>query len=107
MVRMISVPAMRAMAAQYAAASRAFDDLVEVATVSLPTGGGRSPSMQNLEIKLPMPDAERVRAQLERNGATFQWTRRQRDVFYPAPNGWLKLRWEENGRNSLMSYRRR
>ena len=63
--------------------------------------------MQNIEIKTPAPpDREALRRALDALGAAPVWTRRQRDVFFPAPRGYLKLRRVEGEPGELIAYTR-
>jgi adenylate cyclase class IV len=62
--------------------------------------------MQNIEIKTPLPDPAAVRARLAPLGARRTWERRQRDVFFPVPAGYLKLRQVEGQPPELIAYER-
>ncbi len=53
--------------------------------------------MQNVEIKAPVPDPEAMDARVRALGAEPAWTRRQRDVFFVVPAGYLKLRTAGDG----------
>jgi predicted adenylyl cyclase CyaB len=62
--------------------------------------------MQNIEIKTPLPDPADVEARARAAGAAFQWSRRQRDVFFRVPEGYLKLRTAPDGPAELIAYAR-
>jgi adenylate cyclase len=51
-----------------------------------------------------LPDRAAVEARLRHLGARHEWTRRQRDAFFPVPTGWLKLRETDGARAQLISY---
>ena len=61
--------------------------------------------MKNVEIKARCTDPARVRSLLEAAGAHFHGIDRQRDTYFPVPNGRLKLR-EGRIENHLIHYRR-
>lgn len=61
--------------------------------------------MINIEVKSRLPDRAATEARLTETGAVRAWTRRQRDVFFGVPRGWMKLR-EEAGRAELITYLR-
>ncbi|MEM7231944.1 MAG: class IV adenylate cyclase [Planctomycetota bacterium] len=61
--------------------------------------------MQNIEIKTRLPDRDRVEDALKRLDAERVWVRRQRDTFFRAARGWLKLR-ESEGAAELIGYER-
>ena len=60
--------------------------------------------MRNIEIKTPLPDPAATRSRLVPLGAEFTWERRQRDVFFPVPEGYLKLRRVEGEAPELIAY---
>jgi homotetrameric cytidine deaminase len=60
----------------------------------------------NLELKARDPDPARTLARCLALGASDQGTLRQRDVYFVARQGRLKLRSEENGGSELIAYRR-
>jgi predicted adenylyl cyclase CyaB len=62
--------------------------------------------MQNIEIKTPAPDREAVLRALEALGAAAVWIRRQRDIFFHVPAGYLKLRRVEGEPGELIAYTR-
>lgn len=62
--------------------------------------------MQNIEIKTPSPDPESLDRGLAALGADAVWTRRQRDVFFHVPSGYLKLRRVEAEPGELIAYTR-
>lgn len=62
--------------------------------------------MQNLEIKTPIGEPDALLGRLSALGATRQWTRRQRDVFFVVPRGYLKLRVHDPGEAELIAYER-
>ena len=59
---------------------------------------------ENLEAKWQVSDLETVRARAERAGASFQWRRAQRDVFFAVTQGRLKLRVTDEGKAELIAY---
>jgi len=60
--------------------------------------------MRNIELKARCADLAAVEERARRLGARCMWTRRQRDTYFPAPDGRLKLR-EEPGRPAqLIAY---
>ena len=61
--------------------------------------------MRNLEAKFRLPDHRIARARAESIGFVFRAAFEQRDVFFVARAGKLKLR-EEEGRACLIHYRR-
>ena len=60
--------------------------------------------MQNIEIKTSLPDPTGVESRVRAAGAVFQWSHRQRDVFFRVPAGYLKLRTSEGGAGELIAY---
>jgi len=62
--------------------------------------------MRNLEVKARCPDLEAARARAERLGARAAGAFRQRDTFFAAPLGRLKLRVVDDGGAELIAYRR-
>ncbi|MEM7167280.1 MAG: class IV adenylate cyclase [Planctomycetota bacterium] len=62
-------------------------------------------TVQNIEIKCPLPDRDRIAQRLAEIDAEEHWVRTQRDTFFDVPSGWLKIR-EENGRTEVISYQR-
>jgi adenylate cyclase class 2 len=64
--------------------------------------------VQNIEIKTPLADAERIEARLMALGARKMWTRKQTDTFFSTASGsgWLKLRESEGRPPELISYER-
>ncbi len=62
--------------------------------------------MQNIEIKTALPDPAAAEARARAAGAAFQWSRRQRDVFFRVPAGYLKLRTAQDGPAELIAYAR-
>jgi predicted adenylyl cyclase CyaB len=64
--------------------------------------------VQNIEIKTPLADAERIEARLRALGARKMWTRKQTDTFFSTASGsgWLKLRESEGRLPELISYER-
>jgi predicted adenylyl cyclase CyaB len=62
------------------------------------------PRVQNIEIKAPARDVAALVARIETLGAVRQWSRRQRDVFFRVPEGYLKLRIEEGRPGELIAY---
>jgi predicted adenylyl cyclase CyaB len=60
----------------------------------------------NLEIKLRVPDLAGVRSRALLAGAIASGTLEQRDIFFGAPLGFLKLRIESGGRAELIAYDR-
>jgi predicted adenylyl cyclase CyaB len=62
--------------------------------------------MRNLEVKARCPDLETARARAEELGARAVGAFRQRDTFFAAPLGRLKLRVVDDGRAELIAYRR-
>lgn len=62
--------------------------------------------LQNIEIKAPLRDRNRVEAKLAALGARRLWTLRQRDTFFGVEKGWLKVREVEGRPGELISYRR-
>lgn len=61
--------------------------------------------MRNLEAKFRLPDHAAARTRAEKIGFVLRATLAQRDTFFAARHGKLKLR-EEDGRASLIHYRR-
>jgi adenylate cyclase class IV len=64
------------------------------------------PVRRNIEIKIPLADPDAVRARALDLGAVPEWTRRQRDVFFAVPRGYLKLRSAEGAAGELIAYSR-
>lgn len=62
--------------------------------------------MRNIELKCRCKDLGATRARAERLGARDTGFLHQRDVFFPAPDGRLKLRDFEDGAGELIAYRR-
>jgi len=62
--------------------------------------------VQNIEIKAPSPPPSRLEEGLRALSARFVWTRRQRDVFFRVPRGYLKLRIPDEGGAELIAYAR-
>lgn len=62
--------------------------------------------MQNIEIKTSLPDPAATEARAHAAGAVFEWSRRQRDVFFRVPEGYLKLRTAQSGPAELIAYAR-
>jgi predicted adenylyl cyclase CyaB len=62
--------------------------------------------VQNIEIKAPAPPSDRLAEGLRALPARLVWTRRQRDVFFRVPSGYLKLRVPDEGGAELIAYRR-
>lgn len=62
--------------------------------------------MKNIEIKTRLPDRAAVEARLREAGAEFVWCRRQRDVFFRVPTGYLKLRLVQGEAAELIAYAR-
>jgi len=62
--------------------------------------------MQNIEIKTSLPDPGAAETRAREAGAQFQWSRRQRDVFFRVPVGYLKLRTSPEGPAELIAYAR-
>lgn len=62
--------------------------------------------MKNIEIKTPLANRNAIEERLRSINARHEWTRRQVDTFFAAPNGWLKLREVEDHPAELISYRR-
>jgi adenylate cyclase class IV len=60
----------------------------------------------NIEIKAPCADLSRKRELAERLAQTTPQTVRQRDTFFPCPNGRLKLRELSPAQGELIFYRR-
>jgi len=60
--------------------------------------------MENIEIKTPLADRAATEARVRAMGAAFAWSRRQRDVFFRVPSGYLKLRTDESGAAELIAY---
>lgn len=60
--------------------------------------------MQNIEIKSRVADLAGLEARITALGAEAVWTRRQRDVFFPVPEGYLKLRGVEGEPGELIAY---
>ena len=63
------------------------------------------PAHLNVELKARCADPERVRRVLAAAGAAFHGEDRQRDVYFPVPEGRLKLR-RGTIENALVFYRR-
>ncbi|MDX1429498.1 MAG: class IV adenylate cyclase [Rhodothermales bacterium] len=63
------------------------------------------PALRNVEIKAKCPDPGAVRNKLDEAGATYVGLDQQRDTYFRAPGGRLKLR-EGTIENSLIAYRR-
>ena len=63
--------------------------------------------MKNIELKARISDPDQARAVCERIGASFEWRRSQRDIFFrvPPPNR-LKLRIEDGEPPYLIRYDR-
>jgi len=62
--------------------------------------------VQNIEIKCPLLDRPGVERRLAELGAGHCWVRAQKDTFFPARRGWLKLREEESADPQLIAYER-
>jgi predicted adenylyl cyclase CyaB len=62
-------------------------------------------SHQNIEIKARCTDPQRIRAVLQEQGAEFRGVDLQRDTYFLAPHGRLKLR-EGRIENNLIHYER-
>ena len=62
--------------------------------------------MHNVEVKIRCSDLDAVRSAAERLGASHAGLLRQRDVFFDAPEGRLKLRRCEGAQPVLIAYRR-
>jgi predicted adenylyl cyclase CyaB len=62
--------------------------------------------VQNIEIKAPTPEAARLEERLLVLPARLEWVRRQRDVFFRVPTGYLKLRLPSEGPGELIAYQR-
>lgn len=62
--------------------------------------------MRNIEIKASLPDPGAAEERVLATGATFQWSRRQRDLFFRVPVGYLKLRTADEGPAELIAYAR-
>jgi predicted adenylyl cyclase CyaB len=62
--------------------------------------------MRNIEVKARCADLELARERVERLGARPLGATRQRDTFFAAPGGRLKLRVGDDGRGELIAYRR-
>lgn len=60
----------------------------------------------NIEIKVAVPDLGGLRERARALGADWAWTRRQRDVFFRVPRGYLKLRVSEGEPGELIAYER-
>jgi len=60
--------------------------------------------VQNIEIKAPAPDPALLETRLHALPAPLGWTRRQRDVFFRVPAGYLKLRIPSEGPGELIAY---
>ncbi|MDZ7373975.1 MAG: class IV adenylate cyclase [candidate division KSB1 bacterium] len=58
----------------------------------------------NVEVKLRVADLRPVLERARAAGASFQWQRRQEDVFFAVPRGRLKLRREEGSVPHLVAY---
>jgi adenylate cyclase class 2 len=65
-----------------------------------------TPPRHNLERKTPCPDLDAARHALTRLGARCEGLQRQRDTFFPVPNGRLKLREIEGQQAVLIWYDR-
>lgn len=62
--------------------------------------------MRNLEVKVPLDDRADMEARVRALGAAETWVRRQRDTFFAAPLGYLKLREADGALPELIAYRR-
>jgi predicted adenylyl cyclase CyaB len=62
--------------------------------------------VQNIEIKAPAPEAVPLEERLLVLPARLQWIRRQRDIFFRVPTGYLKLRLPSEGPGELIAYQR-
>ena len=62
--------------------------------------------MRNIELKAHCADLAGAEEVCRRIGASFSWTRRQEDDYFAVPQGRLKLRIEEPGGATLVSYQR-
>jgi adenylate cyclase class IV len=62
--------------------------------------------MRNIEIKARVPDLDALERRARDLGAAPAWTRRQRDVFFHVPTGYLKLRCVEGEPGELIAYHR-
>jgi len=62
--------------------------------------------MQNIEVKTRLHDRQNAERRLEALGARRMWARRQKDTFFTAPHGWLKVREAEGRPPEVISYRR-
>jgi len=60
--------------------------------------------MQNIEIKSHVRDRAAMETRVRELGAEPVWTHRQRDVFFPVPEGYLKLRRVEGQPGELIAY---
>ena len=60
--------------------------------------------MQNIEIKAPVRDVAALTARIERLGASREWARGQRDVFFRVAEGYLKLRTVAGEPGELIAY---
>ncbi len=59
---------------------------------------------ENLEAKWRVEDLGEIRRKAEAVSAVFQWTRKQRDVFFVVPRGRLKLRIVDGRPGELIAY---
>ena len=64
------------------------------------------PPMQNFEVKVRCRDLSAARAAAEAMGAAYHCVMAQRDVFFDAPGGRLKLRRTGGSRPQLVGYSR-
>lgn len=60
--------------------------------------------MQNIEIKSRVADPAALEERITALGAEAVWIRRQRDVFFHVPEGYLKLRGVEGEPGELIAY---
>jgi predicted adenylyl cyclase CyaB len=72
----------------------------------LPLAPDAGHGMRNIEIKAPAPDPVLLEERLLALPAPLRWTRRQRDVFFSVPAGYLKLRIPSEGPGELIAYER-
>ncbi|MDZ7371396.1 MAG: class IV adenylate cyclase [candidate division KSB1 bacterium] len=61
---------------------------------------------KNIEVKAVCADLERAEQIAYAIGATFQWRKRQSDIYWQTPQGRLKLRLQEDDPAQLIAYRR-
>ncbi|MDZ7316736.1 MAG: class IV adenylate cyclase [candidate division KSB1 bacterium] len=61
---------------------------------------------KNIEVKALYADLERAEKIACAIGATFQWRKRQSDIYWQTPQGRLKLRLQEGDPAQLIAYRR-